>query len=434
MISKKKIAFHTLGCKLNYTETSTISKLFPDDQYLKTDFKENADIYIINTCCVTENAEKKCRQFIRQAHKNNPSAVIAVVGCYSQLDAGKIASIEGVSVVMGNEDKFHVRELIEQKTKKKEAVISNVDINKISTFMPSFSTGDRTRSFLKVQDGCDYFCSYCTVPYVRGRSRSSSIEEVILSINNIVEQGIKEIVLTGINIGDFGKHNELKFIDLLTDIENNTTVERVRISSIEPDLLSENIIKLVSRSGKFMPHFHIPLQSGSDRILKAMGRKYTTTFFSELVSRIKTLIPHCCIASDVIAGFPGETADDFDETCSYIENSDISYLHVFPYSERANTPSSRLNGRIDPSEKKRRSVLLQNLSDTKKNDFYQLNRGKLLNVLFESEINKGYLLGFTDNYIRVKTHFNEKLINDIVPVKLSEIGEDGIYKVEMMSN
>ncbi len=433
MNNKRKIAFLTLGCKLNYTETSTISKQFSEDEFLKVDFKEKADIYVINTCCVTENAEKKCKQYIRQAQKHNPEATIAVVGCYSQLNADKISSIDGVDLILGNEDKFKIKELLGTYKKNAIPVISNIDINKSSSFKPSYSSGDRTRSFLKVQDGCDYFCSYCTVPYVRGRSRSSAIEDVIQSIKDIVEQGVKEVVLTGINIGDFGKRNDLKFIDLLIEIESISNIERVRISSIEPDLLSDSIIQLVSKSKKLMPHFHIPLQSGNDKILKAMQRKYNTALFTERIHTIKSLIPYCCIASDVIVGFPGESNDDFDETYHYLENIDISYVHVFPYSERSNTPSSKFNDRVDQTERKRRSNILHQLSDIKKNQFYKLNLGKQHNVLFESEINKGFLFGFTDNYIRVKTPYNSNLINHIVPVRLSEIDQDGVYIVELLN-
>jgi len=427
MDTMRKIAFLTLGCKLNYSETSTISKQFPENEFVKVDFKEKADIYIINSCCVTDNAEKKCNQYIRQAKKHNPNAIIAVVGCYAQLKPEIIAIIEGVDIVLGNENKFNITELLHNFQKNTNPLIANIDINKTSTFKPSYSSGDRTRSFLKVQDGCDYFCSYCTVPYVRGRSRSANIEDVLQSINEIAAQGIKEVVLTGINIGDFGKHEEHQFIDLLNEIENHSAIERIRISSIEPDLLSIAITDLVCKSKKMMPHFHIPLQSGNDKTLKAMQRRYTTRLFSERIQFIKDQIPLCCIASDIIVGFPGETNDDFDETYRFIENSSLSYMHVFTYSERNNTPASKLANKVEIAERKRRSILLHQLSETKKNHFYQLNKGTQRNVLFESEQINGFLFGFTENYIRVKTIYKPSLINQIVSVRLNEIDQNGIY-------
>lgn len=432
MNNRRKIAFLTLGCKLNYTETSTISKQFPENEFQKVDFKEKADIYVINTCCVTENAEKKCNQYIRQAQNNNNQAVIAVVGCYSQLNPEKISSLKGVDLVLGNDDKFKIKELLDNYQKNVNPIISNVDINKTLVFKPSYSSGDRTRSFLKVQDGCDYFCSYCTVPYVRGRSRSAYIKEVLKSIKEIEKQGVKEVVLTGINIGDFGRHNDHKFIDLLKAIEESSSIERVRISSIEPDLLSDAIIELVSKSAKLMPHFHIPLQSGCDKILKAMNRKYNTELFSKRIHTIKSLLPFCCIASDVIVGFPGETNEDFEETFHFIKNSEISYVHVFPYSERSNTPASKIKDSVLITERKRRSILLHTLSNEIKIKFYNQNINKQNKVLFESEINKGFLMGFTDNYIRVKAKYDPMLINQIVNVKLLEIDSDGVFLVDIL--
>ena len=427
MDNKRKIAFLTLGCKLNYSETSTISKQFSETEFLKVDFKEKADIYVINSCCVTDNAEIKCKQYIRQAKNHNPNAIIAVIGCYAQLKPETLATIEGVDIVLGNENKFNITELLENFQKNSNPFIANIDINKTSTFKPSYSSGDRTRSFLKVQDGCDYFCSYCTIPYVRGRSRSATIDDVIQSINEIAAQGIKEVVLTGINIGDFGKHEEHQFIDLLYEIEQNSSIERVRISSIEPDLLSNAIIDLVSKSKKLMPHFHIPLQSGNDKTLKAMQRRYSTKLFSERIQFINEYIPLSCIASDVIVGFPGETTVDFDETYHFIENSSLSYMHVFTYSERNSTPASKLTNKVEITERKKRSTLLHQLSETKKRHFYLQNKNTQRNVLFESEQINGFLFGFTENYIRVKTIYNPKLVNQIVSGTLNETDHDGIY-------
>jgi len=433
MNNKRKIAFLTLGCKLNYAETSTIARQFPENKFERIDFKEKADIYVINSCCVTENTEKKCHQYIRQVKKRNPDAVIAVVGCYAQLNASKISEMEGVNLVLGNEDKFRLYKLLEMFYDDHQPILANTDINTTDDFKGSFSSSDRTRSFLKVQDGCNYFCSYCTVPYLRGRSRSQNLNDILTTVNNIHKLGVREIVLTGINIGDYKGINNEMFIDLLYAIENKTNIERVRISSIEPDLLSDDIIELVSKSGKLMPHFHIPLQSANNVILKKMNRKYSVEYFTELINKIKSKIPHCCIATDIIVGFPGESHAFFEDSFHYIENAPISYVHVFTYSERSNTTAYKFKEVVKPSERKRRSIQLHQLSERKKIIFYEQNKNRFTKVLFESEIKKGFLSGFSDNYIRVKTKYEARFINQIILLKLINMDKDGIYTAELMN-
>lgn len=424
---KKKIAFSTFGCKLNFTETSQISRDFVEKGFSLVDFKEDADIYVINTCTVTENAEKKCKAAIKQALKRNPNAKIAVVGCFSQLNPSEIIAIKGVDVVLGNSDKFNLIKYIESLENKDMPVIQNSDISKDKKFAPSYSLNDRTRSFFKVQDGCDYFCSYCAIPYARGRSRSETIEKTIEIAKNICNSGIKEIVLTGINLGDFGKKNGESFLQLLQELEKLEKLQRIRISSIEPDLLTKDIITLVANSKVILPHFHIPLQSGSNSILYAMKRKYTTSLFADRVSMIREILPNSCIACDVIVGFPGENDVHFEETYNFIQKTDLSYAHVFTYSERPDTIAKNIFPKISDKIKKERSIKLHKLSTEKKNEFYKKNIGYQATVLWESDVENGYIYGFTDNYIRVKTIFNPILINEIKKVHLTTIDTDGVF-------
>lgn len=427
----KKIAFHTFGCKLNFSETSSIAKNFHPEDYTLVDFKEEADIYVINSCTVTRNAEKKCRTIIKQTHKRNPFAKIAVIGCYSQLKANELANLNGVKLILGNHAKFNLASyLSELSLMENENILIKIDdINKNNNFYPSFSFGDRTRSFLKIQDGCDYFCAYCTIPFARGRSRSDSIQNTINKAKEIAKTEVKEIILTGVNVGDFGKNNKENLFDLLKELNKIDGIERIRISSIEPDLLTDEIIELVASSKKLLPHFHIPLQSGSNDILKTMKRKYNIDLFSARINKIKSLIPDSMIAVDVIVGFPGETDKNFTDTYEYIKNSFISYAHVFPYSERKGTLTEKMNQKIPDILIKKRSCMLQKLSAQKKQKFYLEQKGKIHNVLFESENNNGYIYGFTENYIRVKTVFNDALKNQIVSVLLKTIDKDGIFKI-----
>jgi threonylcarbamoyladenosine tRNA methylthiotransferase MtaB len=425
-VGTKTVAFHHFGCKVNFAEESTISRQFIEKGYKLVDFRENADVYVISTCIVTTVAEKKCRAAIRQAHKINPVAKIAVIGCYSELKKDEIAKIEGVSVILGHTGKFNLLEAIEndnQETDSEVKPYSRLD------FIPSFSYGDRTRSFLKIQDGCDYFCAYCTIPLARGHSRSDTIFHVLQSAGEVIKTGIKEIVLTGVNIGDFGRQNNESFIDLLKALDKVHEIPRLRISSIEPDLLSDEIIDFIGRSERIMPHFHIPLQSGSDHVLKAMKRKYNRDLFISRVQKIRSILPLACIASDVIAGFPGETDDDFTETFQFIEKSNISYLHVFSYSSRENTLAAKMPDQVPDKIRKQRSDLLHHLSDTKKMAFYMRNMDLEEHVLFESDNTNGFMHGFTGNYIKVKTPYNHELSNKIKKVKLERLDKDLTYIV-----
>lgn len=431
---RKKVAFKTFGCKLNYAETSQIARRFADEGYEIVDNTSKADFYIINSCTVTSISEKKCRTAIRTAKMKNPDLEIAVIGCFSELKSNELNKMEEVSYVLGNADKHKILEFIQsnegQLTKSSCHNKFFSPIVKNDIFIPSYSSGDRTRSFLKIQDGCDYFCSYCTIPLARGRSRSDTVENTVSLANEIAQKGIKEIVLTGVNIGDFGKRNNQSFYQLITTLENNVEgVERYRISSIEPDLLSDEIITFVARSKKFLPHFHIPLQSGNNKVLELMKRHYKRELFAERILKIKELMPYACIAADVIVGFPYESDEYFEDTYKFIENLPLSYLHVFTYSERPNTKSIQLENKIPINIRRQRSNELQKLSDRKKNDFYSQNLGSKRKVLFESDIQNGYIFGFTENYIRVKTSKNLNLINQIVEVALDELLEEGIFKI-----
>ena len=424
---KKNIAFHTLGCKLNFSESSSIANELIQKGYSIVDFKEQADIYIIHSCSVTNNADKKTVSAVRQAHRKNPEAHIALLGCYAQLKPEQAAQIDGVDVVLGNTEKFDLFNYLNELNGENKKIVHSDEFKNNLTFVPTYSSEDRTRSFFKIQDGCDNFCAYCTVPLARGRSRSNSINQTIEVFKKIAETKIKEVVLTGVNIGDFGKKNKENLLDLLKELNKIKGIERLRISSIEPDLLPDEMIEYISQSKKILPHFHLPLQSGSNKILQKMGRHYTKEFFSDKVKQIKTVMPESCIAVDVIVGFPGETDDDFLETYQCLERVDISYLHVFTYSEREKTKAIQLADSVPIQIRNQRSEQLHKLSDKKKEIFYKKNIGRKVNVLFESDNIKGFISGFSENYIRVKTKFNKVLINQIVQIELSDIDTDGVF-------
>ncbi|HSL85980.1 MAG TPA: tRNA (N(6)-L-threonylcarbamoyladenosine(37)-C(2))-methylthiotransferase MtaB, partial [Bacteroidales bacterium] len=398
---RKKVAFLTLGCKLNFAETSAISRMFPDDQYERVPANTRADIYIINTCSVTGSADKKCRQAIRKLISQAPEAYIAVVGCYAQLDPLKISEIRGIDLILGTNEKYVVRNYIQDLTGKQETVISSGPLSDSDAFHHAFSIGDRTRSFLKVQDGCDYCCAYCTVPLARGGSRNPPIASLVTKAEKIAAGGVKEIVLTGVNTGDFGKSTGESFTELLRELVKTDRLERVRVSSIEPNLLTDELIDLTATEVKIMPHFHIPLQSGCDKILRLMRRRYTTGDFSTRIDRIRKQIPSAGIGADIITGFPGETEADFEETCHFLEGKDISYLHVFPFSARPGTMAEKMPGQVKYSDKERRTRKLIAISQDKQLNFYKMNIGRTYDVLFESSKNRGLISGFTPNYIRV---------------------------------
>lgn len=423
----KTIAFNTFGCKLNFSETASISRQFDTSEYAIVGFKEHADYYIIHSCTVTANAESKTISAIKQAIKRNPSANVIVIGCMAELDSEKLSKINGVKILLGNSEKFRLQEYIQESINESEN--SDRDLN---TFIPSWSVHERSRSFVKIQDGCDYFCSYCTIPYARGRSRSGKIYDLLKIFEDIANQNIKEVVLTGVNIGDFGKHNNENLYQLLRQIEKIEGLERIRISSIEPDLLDDRIIDMAAERGKLLPHFHISLQSGSDKILRLMKRKYSINFFREKVEKIKKSLPEACIASDIIAGYPGETESDFKDTLDFLSNLAISYLHIFPYSSRQGTISAKSGENLSKSLKRERCLRLQQLSDIKKKEFYSSNLGKTAKVLFEGENKTNYICGFTENYIRVRHPFRTELVNAILKVKLTDINEKGIFETEVI--
>ncbi len=429
----KKIAFQTFGCKLNFAETSQISRKFEENGYEITDFKEKADIYVINTCTVTAIAEKKCKTSIRAAINRNPDAKVAVIGCFSQLKAEDIQAIEGVNIIVGNNEKHKLYEMLTESENNFEenCAFSGVkQMEKDDAFIPSYSSGDRTRSFLKIQDGCDYFCTYCAIPFARGRSRSDTIENIIKSAQQIAKEGLKEIILTGVNIGDFGKQNGETFFQLIQALDKVEGIERYRISSIEPELLTDEIIEFVANSNKFLPHFHIPLQSGSNKILKLMKRHYQRELFAERLIRIKLKMPDACIAADVICGFPSENDEDFNDTYTFIDSLPISYLHVFTYSERPDTLAAKLEGKVAINIRRDRSKKLQELSEIKKHQFYIANQNTTHKVLFESDIHSGFIYGFTENYIRVKTKTDKTLINKVHKIKLNYLDTDDVFLIE----
>lgn len=440
MESTPTFAIYTLGCKLNYSESSAIGKRLTEQGFRHITFKEKADIYIINTCSVTNEADKECRMVVRNALHTSPGAFVAVIGCYAQLKPEEIAKIEGVDLVLGASEKFNIADYVKKIDKKQFAEIHSCEIEQPLEFHASYSSGDRTRSFLKVQDGCDYSCSYCTIPLARGRSRSNTIENVLKNVYEIAAQGIKEIVLTGVNLGDFGinkpgsaKHNE-DFFQLVQELEKVDASVRFRISSIEPNLLTGDIIRFISASGKFVPHFHMPLQSGSDDILKRMRRRYLGELYTERVALIKALMPHCCIGADVITGFPGETEEHFLETYSFLNGLDVSYLHVFTYSERSNTLATESKAVVPVEVRKKRTRMLRILSEKKLHSFYEQNLGSERITLFEGHVSDGWQYGHTDNYIRVRIPSDEILKNTMYKVRLNFINAGGTVDGEIVDS
>ena len=422
-MNSKTASFYTLGCKLNFSETSTISRDLEEEGYAKIDFELGADIYVINTCSVTDQADKKCRNIVRKALKYNPNAFIVVIGCYAQLKPEEISRIEGVDLVLGAHEKFNISNYLKDTVKKKKPVLLNQPIKNVKTFYPGYSVGDRTRSFFKVQDGCNYFCSFCTIPLARGKSRSGTISQTIDKAKEIGNSEVKEVVLTGINLGDFGHGTKENFYQLINELEELNSISRFRISSIEPDLLSEEIIEFVNSSEKFVPHFHIPLQSGSNFLLKKMRRKYDTDLYSSRIKLIKKLMPHACIGVDVIVGFPSETEEEFNKTIDYIKSLPVSYLHVFTYSERANTNAPKMNEIVPMEVRRKRSKQLRILSLKLKLQFYNENIGYIGKVLFEYK-EDNFLIGFTENYLKVKIPFKPKMINTIQEVRIEKISSD----------
>lgn len=432
MKHRKRVAFHTLGCKLNFSETSTIGRSFQERDFEIVKFQEKADIYVINTCSVTDHTDKKCRQAIKKAIKINPDAFVAVIGCYAQLKPKEIKKIPGVDIVLGTKEKFNIHKYIDSLEKNATGEIQSCQIGVVKDFNSSYSIGDRTRSFLKIQDGCDYFCTYCTIPIARGRSRNMSISETIAQAKTIAGEGSREIILTGVNIGDFGKSTDENFYQLIQELEKVEGIDRYRISSIEPNLLSDQIIEFVAQSSKFVNHFHIPLQAGSNRVLKLMKRRYNRELFEKRVEKINHLINDAFIGVDVIAGSMGEREEDFSDAYHFINNLQISQLHVFPYSERADTEALKIPGVVPIEERKRRAKILQSLSETKLKAFYQKNIGKKAMVLFEDFNDNGLMYGFTPNYIKVETPFNKNLSNKIIEVKLEQINKNGHAEVNFL--
>lgn len=437
-ISMKKVAFYTLGCKLNFSETSTIGRLFTDAGYAVVEFTDAADVYVINTCSVTEHADKKCRKVVKEALKYSPNAYITIVGCYAQLKPTEIAEIEGVDMVLGAAEKFRIVEFISDLTKNPKAVVHQQNIEKVNhNFIAAYSIGDRTRTFLKVQDGCDYPCTYCTIPLARGGSRSDTIENVVNRAKQVAESGVKEIVLTGVNLGDFGIRDgkrQDKFFDLVKALDEVEGIERIRISSIEPNLLSNEIIEFVATSKHFVPHFHIPLQSGSNKILGLMKRRYQRELYSERVAKIKTVMPNCCIGVDVIVGFPGETEADFLDTYQFLNELDISYLHVFTYSEREQTEAATMKGKVLGSTRFDRNKMLHILSDKKRRAFYETQIGSEAQVLFEDDQKNGFMHGFTKNYVKVRAKYDPVMVNELKHVKLTAFSADGEVEVMELVN
>ncbi|MFM1874699.1 MAG: hypothetical protein RL266_436 [Bacteroidota bacterium] len=425
----RTVAFHTLGCKLNFSETSTIARQLIAAGYQRVDFKESADVYIINTCSVTDQADATCRNIVRQALRSNPNAFVAVIGCYAQLKPKEIASIEGVDIVLGANEKFNIVGYLENLEKLPEAGIHSCEIKDVKEFVPGFSSNDRTRTFLKLQDGCDYFCSFCTIPLARGRSRSENIAKSLISAEEAIATGVKEIVLTGVNIGDFGAGTDENFYQLIQHLDKlSGDVERFRISSIEPNLLSDDIIRFCATSDRFVPHFHIPLQSGSDEMLKKMRRRYDSALYKSRIETIKEVMPHACIGVDVIVGHPGETEDEFLKTYEFLNELPISYLHVFTYSERPNTTAVRVKDEIVPvSLRRKRNKMLTILSEKKKRAFYEQFVGQTRPVLWEHENKDEMMFGYTDNYLRVSVPFDEDLCGKLMDVQLSELQDNTVF-------
>lgn len=427
----KKVFFHTLGCKLNFAETSYLGKMLIEKGYEKTKEEKQADIYIINTCSVTDVADHKCRQAVAHLHRQNPDARIIVTGCYAQLKPDEIIKLPGVDLVLGINEKLDIDKYVEEIESGNKNHIQHTETQDIKDFYPSRSYDDRTRCFLKVQDGCDYYCTYCTIPYARGKSRSGSIEDIIKETHKAVEEGAKEVVITGVNIGDFGRGHGVKFIDLIKELEKTDGIDRYRISSIEPNLLSDEIIEFVSKSDKFAPHFHIPLQSGSNDVLKLMGRRYKRELFQHKIELIKQMIPNAFIGVDVIVGTRGETPEFFEDSKNFIESLPISQLHVFSYSERAGTKALQIPYIVSADEKKRRSAELHEISERKIKDFYQSHQGQKATVLWENTNKNGYMFGFTENYIRVTTPYDKTLVNTFQAVELGEFSDDKILSLKV---
>ena len=436
MIDRKKVAFYTLGCKLNFSETATISRNFQDEGFNRVEFSEFADVYVINTCSVTENADKRFKTIVKQAQRSNPEAFVVAVGCYAQLQPEELAAVNGVDLVLGATEKFKITDYLNELTKNETAAIHSCEIEDADFYVSSYSIGDRTRAFLKVQDGCDYKCTYCTIPLARGISRSDTLQNVLDNAQKIAEQGIKEIVLTGVNIGDYGKgefgnkKHEHTFFELVQALDTVEGIHRLRISSIEPNLLKDSTINFVSQSNSFVPHFHIPLQSGSNVMLKAMRRRYMKELYQDRVEHIKSVMPDACIGVDVIVGFPGETDDLFLETYNFLNALNISYLHVFTYSERPNTHAATLAGVVPKSVRSKRSKMLRGLSAKKRRAFYESQIGRKRTVLFEGENKEGYIHGFTENYVKVKAPWNQELVNTLHEITLTEIDSDGLVRFE----
>lgn len=427
----KSVAFYTLGCKLNFSETSTIGRQLTDEGYSKVPFEAGADVYVINTCSVTDNADKKCKKIVSEALRHNPEAFVAIIGCYAQLKPKEIARIPGVDLVLGAAEKFNITQYLGNARKKEAAEIKDGKIKEVLDYHSSYSIGDRTRTFLKVQDGCDYFCSFCTIPLARGKSRSDTIANVVKQAEEIVASGIKEIVLTGVNTGDFGANTGETFFGLLQALEQVEGLQRLRISSIEPNLLTDEIIAFAATSRVIVPHFHIPLQSGSDEILKSMRRKYLTDLYTSRVEKIKSLMPHCCIGVDVIVGYPGETDEHFLETYNYLNQLDISYLHVFTYSERPNTTANKLPGKVYGHVRAERSKMLHILSDKKRRFFYEQHLNQTYPVLWEAENDANVMYGFTSNYIKVKTAYDPMLVNEVMQVTITGVDTDMVASCKL---
>jgi threonylcarbamoyladenosine tRNA methylthiotransferase MtaB len=429
---KKKVAFYTLGCKLNYSETSSIGRQFNQAGFNTVEFTDTPDVFVINTCSVTDHADKKCRKVVKEALKISPGAYITIVGCYAQLKPKEIAEIPGVDMVLGAAEKFQIVDYITDLTKNPKALIYNQPVSEAKTFVPGFSIGDRTRTFLKVQDGCDYSCTFCTIPLARGNSRSDTIDHVVEQAKEVAASGVKEIVLTGVNLGDFGIRDgerQDKFFDLIKALDEVEGINRIRISSIEPNLLSDEIIEFVAVSKRFVPHFHIPLQSGSDKILGLMRRRYKRDVYVSRVAKIKQLMPHCCIGVDVITGFPGETRQDFIDTYNFLNDLNVSYLHVFTYSERENTLAAEMAGVVPGSTRVERRKMLHILSDKKRRAFYESQLNITEEVLFERDVKDGFMHGFTRNYVKVKTHYDPLLVNELKSVHLTKISADGDVEI-----
>jgi len=438
MNPRKKVAFYTLGCKLNFSETSTIARSFNDEGFDRVDFSEKADMYVINTCSVTENADRRFKDIVKQAQKVNSDAFIAAVGCYAQLKPQELADVNGVDLVLGATEKFKITDYINDLTKNDFGEVYSCEIKEADFYVGSYSIGDRTRAFLKVQDGCDYVCTFCTIPLARGVSRSEALDKVLLNAKEISDQGIKEIVLTGVNIGDYGKgefgykKHQHTFLELIQELDNVDGIERVRISSIEPNLLKNETIQFVSNSKAFVPHFHIPLQSGSNELLRLMKRRYKRELYVEKVNEIKKHMPDACIGVDVIIGFPGETDELFLETYHFLNELDISYLHVFTYSERDHTPAASMEGVVPLNVRKKRSKMLRGLSVKKRRSFYESQLNSVHTVLFEGENKKGYILGFTENYVKIKQPWDPELVNTTHAILLTEIDDDGLVRFEFI--